>query len=62
MAAETPAWFPILSTPDSRRGAFAKRVVEAERNHLIHPQVAASWLCTTEAEYAKSRAHILQMF
>lgn len=37
-------WFPIQSTPTSRRGSFAARVVDAERRGLISSSTAASYL------------------
>lgn len=48
-------WFPIHTTPLSRRGYFAACVVEAERDGQISSNTAASYLRTTEAIFESSR-------
>ena len=48
-------WFPVQSTPQSRRGSFAARVVEAERGGLISSSTAASYLDTEVETYEANR-------
>lgn len=60
-AAEDPAYFPIKTTRESRRGDFAREVVQAETERRIHESVASAWLGTTVTEYRAKKAEILAL-
>jgi Zn-dependent peptidase ImmA (M78 family) len=60
-AAEDPAFFPIRDTPDSRRGKFARCVVEAEKGGRLHARVVASWLGCAMEEYQQKRDQIVAL-
>ena len=54
----TVDFFPILSTPVTRRGRLARLVVEACKNGLISTESAAEYLCCTVEEF-QSRSHLI---
>ena len=51
-------FFPISSTPFTRRGRFARLVVEACKNGLISTESAAEYLCCTVDDF-QSRSHMI---
>ena len=51
-------FFPISSTPFTRRGRFARLVVEACKNGLISTESAAEYLCCTVDDF-QSRSHLI---
>lgn len=54
-------YFPIPTTPISRRGLFAFLVSLAESRRLISEETAASWLKASPADYRSSKAQILEL-
>ena len=54
----TVDFFPLLGTPFTRRGRFARLVVEARKNGLISTESAAEYLCCTVEEF-ESRSHMI---
>ena len=51
-------FFPLPGTPFTRRGRFARLVVEARKNGLISTESAAEYLCCTVEEF-QSRSHLI---
>jgi hypothetical protein len=58
----TVDFFPIDSTPISRRGAFAGIVVAAEGKGLISADTAQSYLVCSAAEYKSEASFIAELF
>ncbi|MBU5614472.1 ImmA/IrrE family metallo-endopeptidase [Geomonas azotofigens] len=59
----TNVYFPIKSTPSSRRGLFAQYVVESEQKRFISDDTAAAYLgCDDIGEYAEARDAVLSAF
>ena len=54
----TVDYLPISSTPVTRRGRFARLVVEACKNRLISTESAAEYLCCT-VDDVQSRSHMI---
>jgi len=54
-------YFPIPSTPVTRRGRFARLVVEAYDKGLISVESAAEYLCCTTDEFASQSSMIGSM-
>jgi transcriptional regulator with XRE-family HTH domain len=54
-------YFPILSTPVTRRGRFARLVVEAYEEGLISAESAAEYLCCTTDEFGSRSGEIGSM-
>lgn len=58
----TQEWFPIESTPLSRRGRFAGVVAAAEQRRLITADTAASYLNTTREGYLLCGGMLSELF
>lgn len=54
-------YFPIKTTPISRRGLFAFLVALAESRRLISEETAATWLRAAQADFRSSKAQILEL-
>lgn len=54
-------WFPIQTTPTSRRGSFAARVVDAERRGLISSSTAATYLVSDIETYESLRPALIDV-
>jgi hypothetical protein len=58
----TTDYFPLRSTPVSRRGSFAGLVAAAQISGLISADTAATYLCASSFEFERSREAIAQLY
>ena len=55
-------WFPINSTPLTRRGRFAGMVAECYVRNMLSPQTAALYLLCSEEEFVESADAIRELY